>query len=359
MGIFVTNLVYFWIPKNEIYECIRQNITMYWLRSMFEIRDIRDLELLIRIYDGVSGELYVGKDHVLDIKWCVNPFLALKNKLGKLQFPFIIFSRLIGPQTLIAVSPKLRKTRPSSDPVIKQWADQIDSAILAEMNRQNDIGLPYENPCRLLTEKELLEAAMSSKYAERVFFGDTHLILTNMKMSYVKSFPFETEKKNDGSTHFIQFDKDDGLDNFEGFSYMKEKFEEWKSWKYEDDLADYCHEYASYLQAFENKTTELPDAVPSSIPKLTPLDTPELQGFENEAPLKLSESVSLNVLQEFLQKYGCLNTTSIMDELNDYLKNKERKEIQTDVCDIAIDLEDDEFSGLVWKVVPKDEFSKF
>jgi len=156
---------HFWKSKNEIYDSDwkKYKLTMYWLESSFNIYSLSDLELLIRIYDGVQGELHVGKERILTVSWCVNPFLELKNQLKGLQYPFVIYSRLCGPQTLAAVSPNLRKKESSNDLVIKKWADLIDEIIQTEMNRKNDIGHSFEFP-ELLSEEDLLEAAMSSKY---------------------------------------------------------------------------------------------------------------------------------------------------------------------------------------------------
>ena len=87
---------------------------MYWLRSVFTISSRADIKILIRMYVGVSGELQLRKDEkdVLEIKWSKKPFKRLFNNPrlpNDLETSYQVRVRLIGPSTIISISPKLKK----------------------------------------------------------------------------------------------------------------------------------------------------------------------------------------------------------------------------------------------------------
>ena len=260
---------------------------MYWLRSLFEINSVQDLELLIRIYAGVSGELYVtGMDDekILDIEWCKEPFAKLltayhtSNGLltlkEKLTFPFKIVSRLVGPQSLLAVAPVLKKVdyatydqenkdlsnygylfHPNNEArrdLVLDWTTSIDKAVSYEMKRSNDMGMMFNHPEELLTTNELILAARLSKYATHVYIGENGIIASNFECTYLTWFPAKTMYQDNDKCTSLMFDKDDGHYSPFGevgnaYSYMTECFNKWKNNNYEGKLSDYCQEYAEHF----------------------------------------------------------------------------------------------------------------
>ncbi|CAH6419817.1 Hypothetical protein HVR_LOCUS898 [uncultured virus] len=148
---------------------------MYWLRSSFTVASYKDLELLARIYKDVPGELDVmdsNDKNLLSVGWTEPPLSKLlensnkeyssemehssihsgikdsnevvllqNSNVGFVVCPFTIVSRLDGPQTIIAVSPKLDPLmfdQENKDLLLK-CADHMDQTLWVEMNRNNDM----------------------------------------------------------------------------------------------------------------------------------------------------------------------------------------------------------------------------
>jgi hypothetical protein len=229
---------------------------MYWLRSLFKVKSLSDLELLIRIYSEVSGELTVtdsNKNKIKDVEWCKNPFEQL---LG-MEFPYKITSRLVGPQSLLGIAPKLKKNQPicysdvDRSVLLKEWSDHIDTVLLSEMNRKNDLGRMTSHPKSLLSMTELIIAARLSKHATHVYMGESGAIISNFQCVYLSWFPIESDIDIDESAS-LMFDKDDGLnspfeDTDKTYNYMRRCFKFWKKNNYIGKLSDYCTEYLEHF----------------------------------------------------------------------------------------------------------------
>jgi len=222
---------------------------MYWLRSQFEITSLDDLKLLIRIYDEVQGEL-----HFLDssgtkviVEWTTCPFNKLLDLT--LEYPLTIQSRLVGPQTVMAVSMKIKKIDPAlfeheQKELLMLWANYIDTTVSFEMNRTTDIGRRFQQPNYIPDVDSLIIAARLSKYATHVYIGDHGIVVSNKECCYLPWI-------GKGHTSGLMFDKDDGLlspfGQIEGFNYITECFNKWKASGYSGDLSDYCTKYHEHM----------------------------------------------------------------------------------------------------------------
>ena len=226
---------------------------MYWLRSLFHITCKEDLELLIRIYDGVSGELSVLKpeaeddDVLFKVKWMKSPFKALLPL--EVVFPHKLIVRLVGPQTVIAVSAKLKKINTETfvhdnKVLLLKWAEAIDDTVSEEMGRSNDLAMLITFPDEHLTMHDLLLAARLSKHATHVLIGDHGIVATNWKCCYLSWIPSNSEGSSGGA---LMFDKDDGLNATKGFNYMKECFAAWKASGYQGHLSDHCTAHSDHF----------------------------------------------------------------------------------------------------------------
>lgn len=229
---------------------------MYWLRSSFDISSITDLEVLARIYTDVQGELSVldsNNEKIAKVEWMESPFTELISK--SIKYPCKIVSRLVGPETVVAVSPKIKKIDPSSfdhsnKDCLLEWANHIDTKLSAEMNRTNDMGYSFKSPTKKLDIDELIMAARLSKHATNVFIGTYGIIASNPECVYLSWFPSSEQGESYSS---LMFDKDDGLASpfcdviAEDFEYMNECFNKWKSANYVGNLSDYCDKYSNHF----------------------------------------------------------------------------------------------------------------
>jgi hypothetical protein len=222
---------------------------MYWLRSVFEIRSKLDIDLLIRIYKNVAGELNMtSKSTKIDIPWTNEPFKALlKNESFNFIEPSTINSRLIGPQTIIGVAKNIEKINPNglkhdNKTNLMKWADCIDLNIGIEMNRRTDIGYKFSPPEENLNNiNELYLAAQLSRFATHVLPGNNGFIMANPKSTYLSWIPLNNNHHSDSS---LQFDKDDGFISSFGTStyidYLNNSFfNQWKNNNYQGELSDY------------------------------------------------------------------------------------------------------------------------
>jgi len=231
---------------------------MYWLRSIFIIGSITDLKFLSNLYNSVTGELTVEGHLEISIKWTTNPFQALLNHplFNSLNAPFNITSRLVGPQTVMAISTSIQKldkgtfTHPNIDNILI-WADFIDENLSYEMNRRNDMARIFTRPSIDLSNKnELLLAASLSKYALFALSGKNGFIFSHPEICYLSWFGVT---KNDDCNTALMFDKDDGFTNLrsngpwssaddedESMTYLNKIFLEWKNNGYSGNLCDFC-----------------------------------------------------------------------------------------------------------------------
>jgi len=221
---------------------------MYWLRSVFSIKSKSDLNLLSRLYASVQGELKVYSDTslLLKIDWQLNPFNALlsHNDVDSLlEQSFEIHSRLVGPQTVMAVAgdvPKITSYDGYNNNVIAQWADYIDKNINSEMNRIGDMCIQFKYPdIKLSNMDELFIAIKLSKYATLAIPAQDGYIVTNPKSHYLSWVGL-----NENSSTSLQFDKDDGFNSSFGESshidYLNiNYFNKWKSNNFNGKLSDY------------------------------------------------------------------------------------------------------------------------
>lgn len=236
---------------------------MYWLLSLFELKSPQDLETLIRIYEGVQGELTVlSKDEKesFQIEWQVSPFSTLKK--DTLMYPCKLTTKLAGPQTLIAGSLKINKLDPelfehqNKDTLLK-WASSIDKIISFEMQKDNDMNVSIKCPDHPLSVDDLILAARLSKLATHVCITDEGIIATNIECKYAPWISCEGACLNSD----LMFDKDDGYcssfrQNIENMDYMKGCFNRWKESEYSGSLADYHHPYKGCFECSNiNKST--------------------------------------------------------------------------------------------------------
>jgi hypothetical protein len=220
---------------------------MYWLKSRFDIASIKDIEFLIALYKNVPGELTVydvNNNKVLEVKWQNNPFNELVNCVNYVM-PFYIHSRLVGPDTIKAVSilvEKLDSLEHDNLSAIKQWKTYIDEIIFEEMNRENDRCWMFEPPTSKLNMAELWLAIKYSKYVTHAIPTQTGFIISNTKSVYL-SFV----STNDGGSFYLQFDKDDGFNSPFGtnttIDYLNTKFVAWKNDNYSNNIQDYYDQY--------------------------------------------------------------------------------------------------------------------
>jgi len=219
---------------------------MYWLRSIFKIESLADLEFLAKLYKDVAGELSVEGHPDMNIEWTTNPFMALMQSLNGLNVPFNIQTRLVGPQTVMAVSTPIQKLDKSTfehpnKTNILEWADFIDEKISDEIDRRNDMCRIFTRPSTDLTNKdELLLAASLSEYATIALSGKNGFIFSHPKICYLSWFGLT---QNDYCNSALMFDKDDGFlspfmdgEDDESMKYLNDAFLKWKASSYSGDL---------------------------------------------------------------------------------------------------------------------------
>lgn len=234
---------------------------MYWARSQYEITSLLDLELLIKLFADVRGELELNKN-LPAVEWTLNPFGRLlkvegENKETLLKaMPFTIMARLCGPDTILAVSSKLIKLNPAefSHPnkdALTIWADFIDSQIRTEIGRKSDLGYIFQNPAQeLLSMDEFILACRLSTLATHMLFGTKDCALVfNSKCVYLPSISMHSKSKKISS---CIFDKDDGFtpvfasENCQ-LDYINAKYQLWKQNGFKGELSHYCVEYTQHI----------------------------------------------------------------------------------------------------------------
>ena len=153
---------------------------MYWLKSVFSINSFDDIKFLADLYNNVSGELEIRQpdDENIFIERTLNPFNKIFS-LDSLKYPFEIYSRLAGPDTIKAVSVPVNKIDitnfvHSNKNLIIEWSSYIDNLVSSEMDRTNDIGYIFQMPDKFLENmSELLLAFQVSKYATLMIPSDS------------------------------------------------------------------------------------------------------------------------------------------------------------------------------------------
>ena len=183
------------------------------------------------------------------------------------MYLFNIETRLVGPKSLVAVAPSLKKITPPlilEEPMalvnIMKWADHIDKVLSHEMTRQNDMAMHFSEPKQLLSLHDLLLAARISKHATHVYPGERGAIVTHFTCGYLSWFPIQTNQPGEKECHSLMFDKDDGHaspfdDVSKDYMMMTECFQKWKANNHEGELSDYCcEEWKQHFQNIFNST---------------------------------------------------------------------------------------------------------
>ncbi|XWV26858.1 putative orfan [Tupanvirus soda lake] len=222
---------------------------MYWLNSLFSVNSLEDLVFLTNLYQNVQGELSVKQNNnkVISIEWTKNPFQELQNNPNLPSYPFDVYSRLVGPDTVRAVAvcvDKLDSTvfeHPNKELILK-WAEHIDKVISTEMERQYDLGYYFNPPEKCLDNmSDLAFAVRLSKHCSHVIPFDSGFIVTNPKAVYLTSVGLNASFY---CTDSLMFDKDDGfLSPFESscksIDYINSQFKKWKENGYKGKMSDY------------------------------------------------------------------------------------------------------------------------
>ncbi|XWV25520.1 putative ORFan [Tupanvirus deep ocean] len=222
---------------------------MYWLNSFFTIKSVDDLTFLANFYNNVSGELQVKQngEKVLSIEWTTNPFKELLTKSDSLSYPYDIYSRLVGPDTVRAAAICVNKLNPkefehSNKNLILEWADYIDKMISAEMERQYDLGYYFKPPKIYLNDMtELALAIKLSKHCTHAVPFESGFIVTNPEAVYLTSVGLNSDFY---CTDSLMFDKDDGFlspfePNCKSIDYLNTQFQKWKENGYQGKMSDY------------------------------------------------------------------------------------------------------------------------
>lgn len=221
---------------------------MYWLRTKFRVKSAADLKFLQALYKAVHGEITQPRS----IVWRQNPFLEL-NAEGE----YDIQCRLVGPQTVMAVSPRLNKIEPTEAKYTEEskrlapWIEYIDQSIESEMNRSNDLGYIFTAPEEKCTMHDLILAARYSQHAVFLLPCVSGCIVANPRSVYLSFISLNSKVTGLSG---LMFDKDDGF--IECFSagskskqltYLNEKVQQWKKGKC-GDLATCFSEYVGHFQ---------------------------------------------------------------------------------------------------------------
>ena len=229
---------------------------MYWLNSKFVINKKSDLEFLANFYDKVSGELNVkhGDTVITSVQWTINPFRALLEllELSELSlYPFDIWSRLVGPDTVKAAAQLVTKLdvetfQHTKRELIMEWADYIDLQVKNEMDRSNDMAMYFERPTQNLSSmSELMLAVKLSKYATHVVSHSSCFIVANTDSVYLSWIGLTPESHCASS---LMFDTDDGFTspfepNSKSIQYLNTRFNLWKESGYPGKMADYYENF--------------------------------------------------------------------------------------------------------------------
>lgn len=221
---------------------------MYWLRALFKINNIEDINFLINLYRNVRGELEIKQDEnsITSIEWGLNPFEKIPESPNVPEYPFEIYARICGPDTIRAVSLVIDKLnidefQHANKQLILEWSKYIDRVVNSEMNRSNDICFMFSTPEKKLENlSELLSAIKLSANATHIIPSKTGFIITNPVAVYL-SWVGLTSKSDPSSA--MMFDKDDGFGSAFGGSdsieYLNTRFELWKNSGYQGKMSDY------------------------------------------------------------------------------------------------------------------------
>lgn len=226
---------------------------MYWLNSKFVINKKSDLEFLANFYDKVSGELNVkrGDTEIASVQWTINPFRALLELPELPSYPFDIWSRLVGPDTVKAAAQLVTKLDPNTfqhtkRELIMEWANYIDLQVKNEMKRSNDMAMYFERPKQNLSSMpELMLAVKLSKYATHVVIHSSCFIIANTDSAYLSMIGLTPESHCVSS---LMFDTDDGFSspfepNSQSVRYLNTRFNLWKESGYQGKMADYYENF--------------------------------------------------------------------------------------------------------------------
>jgi hypothetical protein len=224
--------------------------------SLFTITSKSDIELLTKVYDGVSGEMEVKPENddiaIFGIPWCLNPFQTLSARLDLPPYPFDVQVKMCGPDTIRAVSVVVS---PKLDPVsfehpnkslIMTWAAHIDTMIKSEMERKDHVNRTFKPPTPALASmSDLMLAIRLSKFATHVIPHQAGFIVTNPKSAYLSWVGLTPDAH---CTTSLTFDKDDGFStmtstDYEEINYLNSRFQLWKDKEYQGKMADYYEQY--------------------------------------------------------------------------------------------------------------------
>ncbi len=231
---------------------------MYWINSLYTINSLPRLTFLMNLFSKVNGELEIFENLKLvkKIEWTANPMKNLADSFNKYQ-NISIKCRFCGPDTIMAVAPKLIKLNPHKfsfhkdrKDAIMEWSQFIEKQIKFEMSRSTDICLIFPTPkIQLLSIEELLLATQLTEHCSHALIGTNNCILAfNEKSVYHSSISL-----NDNHIPNCMFDADDGFispydKECYQLEYMNKKFLEWKNNNYTGKLSDYCIEYDNYFE---------------------------------------------------------------------------------------------------------------
>jgi len=234
---------------------------MYWAKSSYIVNSFTHLTFLMNLFSKTRGELEIvscGK-LVKKYDWGVNPIKNVVDSFDEYKniLPFEINCRLCGPDTILAVAPKLLKLDRSTfnfehdrKNALTEWTNFIDTQLDFEMHRTNDIGIIHKRPDNnLASMNELLLACQLSQHCSHILIGTYNcVVVCNENCTYLPTVSLHEE--------YIQsciFDMDDGFvsifgDKCEQLNYMNGSFVRWKHNDYIGKLSDYCHEYKDHIE---------------------------------------------------------------------------------------------------------------
>jgi hypothetical protein len=217
---------------------------MYWLRSNFIITCSEDLKLLARIYKGVSGELEGG----LEVEWCDDPFEQALGVYTEGENVSTI-ARLVGPQTLRAVSEKkddvILKTNCNLGSLLQRLSvcgvkvneviNDIDKAVKSEIGRKNDLGWIHDwsRINKIQNINDILAIICLTENVDYIFQTSRGFVVANKLSVYNTWIPYN-KGLGIGS---VMYDKDDGFtmrdDGSQLYKELVEKHLQWKAenWK--------------------------------------------------------------------------------------------------------------------------------
>lgn len=219
----------------------QNNKNMYFIESLYTIENQTHLELFCRVFANVSGDVEFMNDgcetpNVLSGK---NPFTKIQKNFD-LRFPIKVHIKMSGPQSAMCTAAKIEKIDPNTfvhprKEAIEEWACYIDTNVLSEMKRCNDLSYTYSRPSKQLNNmEELYLAAKISKYVYSLIPTEFEpgFYMWNPDCAYV---PHIGLVKNLSSS--IKFDLDEGFvgeDNLK--NELNKTFLIWKNKGYEGNM---------------------------------------------------------------------------------------------------------------------------